>query len=417
MIEVFMPKLGPSMDQGTVVRWHKAQGDAVRKGEPILEIETDKTVQEVEAEAEGILREILVAEGQSCAVGTVLALLGAEGGAPVAAPAELPRPAARADTDAERCVSVPEKAIVAHAQRDEKPLPFRSSPAARRVARENGIDLAAVNGTGPHGRIVADDVLRAVASRQAAVPPTGPGAEMRARPSPLPESDTRAVKERIALSAIRRTTGERMTLSKQAAPHFYVSVHVDMRRVQERRAAWKDRGETPVPSYNDFVLWAAARALKSFPALNSSLTGDEITVFADINIGMATSVQEGLIVPVIHRADHLNVRGIASRARELAGKARDRKLAALDCDGATFTVSNLGMLGVDSFVAIINPPQAAILAVGQVAPRVVTGGRSISICPMMTMTLSVDHRVADGVIASRFLGALKEALEGFGDDE
>lgn len=414
-----MPKLGPSMDQGTVVRWHKAQGDAVRKGEPILEIETDKTVQEVEAEAEGILRQILVAEGQSCAVGTVLAVLGAEGDAPVAAPAELPRPAARADTDTgvERQVPVPENAIVAHAQRDDKPLPFRSSPAARRVARENGIDLAAVNGTGPHGRIVADDVLRAVASRQVAAPETGPAAELRARPTSLPQNDTRAVKERIALSAIRRTTGERMTLSKQAAPHFYVSMHVDMRRLQERRAAWKDRGETPVPSYNDFVLWAAARALKSFPALNSSLTGDEITVFADINIGMATAVQEGLIVPVIHRADRLSVRGMASRTKELAGKARDRKLAAVDCDGGTFTVSNLGMLGVDSFIAIINPPQAAILAVGQVAPRVVTDGTSISICPMTTMTLSVDHRVADGVVASRFLGALKEALEGFGDDE
>lgn len=412
-----MPKLGPSMEQGTVVRWHKAQGDAVSKGEPILEIETDKTVQEVEAEAEGILREILVAEGQSCAVGTVLAVLSAEGDASVAAAIEQPRPAIRVQADTERRVSMQERAVVAHARRDEKPLPLRSSPAARRVARETGIDLAAVKGTGPHGRIVADDVLRAVASRQAAVPATGSGAEVRARPTPLPQSDTRSVKERIALSAIRRTTGERMTLSKQAAPHFYVSMHVDMRRVQETRAAWKDRGETPVPSYNDFVLWAAARALKAFPALNSSLSGDEITVFADINVGMATAVQEGLIVPVIHRADRLSVRGMASRTGELATKARDRKLAAVDCDGGTFTVSNLGMLGVDSFVAIINPPQAAILAVGQVAPRVVTDGTSISICPMTTMTLSVDHRVADGVLASRFLGALKEALEGFGDDE
>lgn len=417
MIEVFMPKLGPSMDQGTIVRWHKAPGDAVRKGEPILEIETDKTVQEVEAEAEGILREILVAEGQSCAVGTVLALLGAQGDAPTAAASEQPRPAIRVEADSERRVSMQEKAVVAHARRDEKALPLRSSPAARRVARENGIDLAAVNGTGPHGRIVADDVLREVASRPAGVPATGPGVEARARPSPLPESDIRAVKERIALSAMRRTTGERMTLSKQAAPHFYVSMHVDMRRVQERRAAWKERGETAIPSYNDFVLWAAARTLKAFPALNSSLSGDEITVFADVNIGMATAVQEGLIVPVIHRADRLSVRGMASRTGELATKARDRKLAAVDCDGGTFTVSNLGMLGVDSFVAIINPPQAAILAVGQVAPRVVTDGRSISICPMTTMTLSVDHRVADGVVASRFLGALKEALEGFGDEE
>lgn len=417
MIEVFMPKLGPSMEQGTVVRWHKAQGDAVRKGEPILEIETDKTVQEVEAEAEGILREILVAEGQSCAVGTVLALLGIEGDAPAATAIEQPRPAIRVEADTERRVSMQEKVVVPYARREEKGLPLRSSPAARRVARENGIDLAAVNGTGPHGRIVVDDVLRAVAFRETGAPMLEPGTEVRARPGPLPGGAIRAVKERIALSAIRRTTGERMTLSKQAAPHFYVSMHVDMRRVQGRRSAWKERGETSVPSYNDFVLWAAARALKSFPTLNSSLTGDEITVFADINIGMATAVQEGLIVPVIHRADRLSVRGMASRTKELAGKARDRKLAAVDCDGGTFTVSNLGMLGVDSFVAIINPPQAAILAVGQIAPRVVTDGTSISICPMTTMTLSIDHRVADGVVASRFLGALKEALEGFGDDE
>jgi len=188
-----------------------------------------------------------------------------------------------------------------------------------------------------------------------------------------------------------------------------------MTGVKAVRDRWKGAGESTVPSYNDFVLWAAARTLRDFPELNASIADDDLIIYADINIGMATSVPDGLIVPVIKQADRMSVRGVACHSRELAAKARDRKLASADCEGGTFTVSNLGMLGVDTFVAIINPPQCAILAVGQVTPRVVTDGQAIAIKTQMTTTLSVDHRVTDGVMASRFLAKFKEILESLRD--
>ena len=202
-----------------------------------------------------------------------------------------------------------------------------------------------------------------------------------------------------------------MTQSKQSAPHFYISMDIDMSAVSEARANLKEKGEAIVPSINDFILQSCARALKSFPSVNSSFTEQGIKQHSDINIGVAVALDEGLVVPVIRNADRLSLVELAKQSRELADKAQNKKLFPLDYEGGTFTVSNLGMLGVDSFIAIINPPQCAILAVGRVAPRVVTDGDGIEIRSMMTATLSADHRVVDGAIAARFLHQVKQLLE------
>lgn len=210
---------------------------------------------------------------------------------------------------------------------------------------------------------------------------------------------------------MRRIVGQRMTQSKQTAPHFYVSMDIDMTAVSRLRAEWKDRGENSVPSINDFILHTCARALKDFPSLNSTYTEQGIMMHADINIGTAVALEEGLVVPVIRNADRLSLVELARQSRELIDKAQKKKLFPLDYEGGTFTVSNLGMFGADSFIAIINPPQCAILAVGRVAPRVVAEGDAIAIRSLMTATLSADHRVVDGAVAARFLQEVRRLLE------
>jgi pyruvate dehydrogenase E2 component (dihydrolipoamide acetyltransferase) len=219
------------------------------------------------------------------------------------------------------------------------------------------------------------------------------------------------VRETVPLNAMRRIIAKRMTQSKQAAPHFYVSMDVDMTEVTERRARSKERGEEVVPSINDFILWACAQALRDFPILNSSLTDQGVQIFSDINIALAVAIDDGLVVPVVRNADRLPLSELAQQSRSLSEKAQRKKLLPLDYEGGTFTVSNLGMLGVDTFVAIINPPQCAIMAVGQVSPRVVAQGDGIGVRSMATMTLSADHRIVDGVIAARFLKEVKGFLE------
>ena len=215
----------------------------------------------------------------------------------------------------------------------------------------------------------------------------------------------------MPLSPMRRIVGQRMTQSKQSAPHFYIGMDIDMTAVSKLRSEWKERGDAMIPSINDFIHQASARALKDFPSINSSFTEQGIQQHTDINIGVAVALEEGLVVPVIRNADRLNLMELAMRSRELADKAQNKKLFPIDYEGGTFTVSNLGTLGVDSFIAIINPPQCAILAVGRVAPRVVTDGDGIEIKIIMTATLSAVHRVVDGAIAARFLQRVKQYLE------
>jgi pyruvate dehydrogenase E2 component (dihydrolipoamide acetyltransferase) len=268
-----------------------------------------------------------------------------------------------------------------------------ASPAAKRIAKEKGIDIASLKGSGPDGSVLAEDVVGA-ADAQAAAP-----------------AGALKVKEIVQLTPMRRIVGERMTKSKRTAPHFYLTMDADMTEISRRRSALKEKGESLVPSINDCILSACARALKDFPSLNAAFTDHGVEIYSDINIGMAVALEEGLVVPVIRNADRLSLQELAKQSRELAEKAQKKKLFPLDYDGGTFTVSNLGMFGVDNFVAIINPPQCAILAVGQVAPRVVAHGEGIAVRSMMTMSLSADHRVVDGAIAARFLQEVKRLLE------
>ena len=267
-----------------------------------------------------------------------------------------------------------------------------ASPAAKRIARENSIDLASLQGSGPEGSILAKDVLRSA--------PNGRS------------QSTASLAEKIqALSPMRRIVAERMTRSKQSAPHFYLSVDIDMSAVIQRRMEWQESAKSRKPSHNDFILYACARALREFPALNSSFSERGIRNHSDINLGMAVALEEGLVVPVIRNADRLSLAELAAQTRELVLKAQSKKLLPLDYEGGTFTISNLGMLGVDNFVAIINPPQAAILAVGRIAERVVADHGMFAVRSMMTATLSADHRVVDGAIGARFLQRLQQGLE------
>jgi pyruvate dehydrogenase E2 component (dihydrolipoamide acetyltransferase) len=385
--DVIMPALGVAQEKGTLINWRKSEGQSVTKGEPLMEVETDKATVEIEAPASGILINVTASPGDEIPVGNRIAIIFTPGetvDAATPAPAKSPEVVARKPAPAKTKPTTETKA-----PRTEVTL---ASPAARRIARERGLDLSSVHGSGPEGAILAEDVVR-------------PDSGQSATPGPP------KIKETIQLTPMRRIVGERMTKSKQTAPHFYLSMDADMTEVTRRRSALKEKGEELVPSINDFILSASARALKDFPSLNAAFTDQRVEIYSDINIGVAVALEEGLVVPVIRNADRLSLQELAKQSRELAEKAQKKKLFPLDYEGGTFTVSNLGMLGVDNFIAIINPPQCAILAVGQVTPRVVPHGEGIAVRPMMTISLSADHRVVDGAIAARFLQEVKRLLE------
>jgi pyruvate dehydrogenase E2 component (dihydrolipoyllysine-residue acetyltransferase) len=390
---VIMPALGVAQQTGTLLKWLKAEGQSISKGEPLMEVETDKATVEIEAPASGILSQVIAKVGDEVPVGQRIAL--------ILAPGET------ASEEKQSTVHTP----VANAARSSMPPPatgpkmrsayrvppvggrILASPAAKRIARENGVNLEEINGSGPEGSILMADVLPASLSE------------------PSQGSAVAGAEEFAPLTPMRRIVAARMTQSKQTAPHFYLSMDVDMSAVGKLRGDLKNRGEGIIPSINDFILFACARALKAFPAMNSSYTESGIKIFADINIGMAVALDEGLVVPVIRHSDRLSLTELALQSRQVVDKAQNKKLLPLDCEDGTFTVSNLGMLGVDSFVAIINPPQCAILAVGRIVSRVVADDDMFAIAPLMTATLSADHRVVDGAIAARFLGEVKKQLE------
>lgn len=413
--DVIMPALGVAQEKGTLLNWLKAEGQPVTKGEPLMEVETDKATVEIEAPASGILTNVTASAGDEVPVGNKIAVILAPG--EVVSPAESQAPHPRIESGAgsgpepsthnsqSKPGAEPNRPISSFMKggstgdflaSETSPLArtrILASPAAKRIAKERGVDLASLKGSGPEGAVLAEDVVRAAGTQAAA--PGGPP----------------KIKEIAQLTPMRRIVGERMTRSKQTAPHFYLTMDADMTEVTRRRSALKEKGEQLIPSINDFILIACARALKDFPSLNAAFTDQRVELYSDINIGMAVALEEGLVVPVIRNADRLSLQELAKQSRELADKAQKKKLFPLDYEGGTFTVSNLGMFGVDSFIAIINPPQCAILAVGQVAPRVVPHGEGIAVRPMMTMSLSTDHRVVDGAIAARFLQEVKRLLE------
>jgi pyruvate dehydrogenase E2 component (dihydrolipoamide acetyltransferase) len=381
-----MPALGVAQEKGILIRWLKAEGVQVTKGEPLMEVETDKATVEVEAPASGTLTDVTASPGDEVPVGNRIAVLLAKG-------EKLPPKSTRPST-------LPTSHKPATAQSEQRITAgprakgiLLASPAARRIARERGIDLTTCRGTGPRGAVLASDV-REIKPAHATVPQGPPG-----------------ISETVKLTRMRRIIGERMTRSKQTAPHFYISMDIDMTEVGELRAFLKDKGDSPVPTINDFILRATAVALRSSPSLNATFGDQGVQLYSDINLGVAVALEDGLVVPVIRNADRLSLQALAEQSRELAEKAQKKKLLPLDYEGGTFTVSNLGMLGVDNFVAIINPPQCAILAVGKVASRVVADEEGMTIRSMTTATLSADHRVVDGAIAARFLREVKRLLE------
>ena len=388
-VDVIMPAMGATQETGRLVRWFKREGDSVTKGEMLMEVETDKSVVEVEAPASGILAGVTAAPDDEIPVGQVIALIVEQDETPTRR-RKAPAPSKQRQRQVPARKAARARATATTAPRN-RPGTGRTlaSPAARRLAAEKGVDLAGVTGTGPEGAVVARDVL----SR-----------------APGVASDAGADRS-VPLSRMRRIIGERMTSSKQTAPHFYLAMEVDMTGVEARRDLLKQQGVEPVPSFNDFILQAVARALAESPSMNASWTDEGIEQHGEVNLGVAVAVDDGLVVPVIRNADKLPLEELALRSRELASQAQNRKLTPANYQGGTFTVSNLGMFGVDSFTAILNPPQCGILAVGRVASRVVPDGDAIAVRSMMTMTLSADHRVVDGAIGARFLQRIKRHLE------
>ena len=400
MHEFKLPQLGQSVEEAAITQWLKAEGDAVSMGEPVCMVQTDKAEIEVEADAAGVLRKILVPEDEEVPVFTVIALIGdadealpdsvGAAPAPAAAPAE------------EEPTATPVAAAASAAVASPSPTPASGdrqyvSPRARKTAGERNVSTQGLAGSGPKGRVIEEDVLNA--SPTAAAAPV-------ASPSPTPVA-VPSIGAVTGLSPMRKVIAERMVASKFQAPHFYVTVEVDMLN----SVAFRQNLGIFKPSYNDLVLRAAARALQEYPQVNAQWTGEGIVQQPHVNMGMAVALEEGLIVPVIRNMEQMSLKQIHEAAREMAEKARTGKLMPDDYVGNTFTVSNLGVFGVDEFTAIINQPDSAILAVGQMKEQVVAIDGGIQVRPIMKMTVSSDHRVIDGSVAAQFMGRMKQILE------
>jgi len=390
-VEVTMPRLSDSMEEGTILRWLRAAGDVVRKGDDLVEIETDKATMVYEAEAEGTVLEILVQEGAVAAVGAVIALL-ANGAEHPESPAAAARPAARsAEAPRIERTSAPEAA--------RRP---RATPVARRTAAELGISLADVAGTGPDGRIGLEDVRSAAGRGGAPAPPARAAGE----------AQDRGVPEIVALTATQRTIARRMTESTSTIPQFTVTVEIDMEAAAGLRESLKEVTPEAAPSMNDLVVKAAALTLREQPAFNSSWDDGRLLRWPRVNVGVAVALDDALLVPAVFDADVKSLGQIALETRGFAERARSSTLTAAELTAGTFTVSNLGMLGVRRFTAVVNPPQVAILAVGAVESRpVVDADGHISARRLMDATLTCDHRVVYGADGARFLTRLRAFLE------
>jgi pyruvate dehydrogenase E2 component (dihydrolipoyllysine-residue acetyltransferase) len=398
-VDVVMPRLSDSMEEGTILRWIKSQGEEVELGEELVEIETDKANMVYEAPAAGSLIEVVAGEGDTLAIGEVIARLGEPGEAPSG---EGPPQSAKAPPD-----TSPSSASGG----DDR---VRASPLARRMARESGLGLSGISGSGPGGRIVKADVEREIAAGGAPSPAATPS--MPGEPTPgareRPESAKgQAVAEE--LTKLQQTVARRMAESKATAPHFYLQVEVDMSRCAEARARLKDAaGEGgPVPSFNDMVVKAAAIALREHPRANGAYRDGRLELYERINVGVAVAAQDALVVPTVFDADRKGLGQIASETRALAARVRDGTVTPPELSGGTFTVSNLGMFGIDSFAAVINPPQAGILAVGAIAAKPIAREGEVVISQMMALNLACDHRILYGADGARFLDRIRALLE------
>lgn len=419
MKTVEMPKMGDTMEEGKILHWIKREGDEVKKGESLAEVETDKVNIEIEAFASGTLRKILIAEGESAPIGAPIAYIGA---------ADEPLPGGAAGNGNGKAANgrgkkAQEKAAAAPAAPAPSASPAATltaaapapagrvfiSPLARRLAEEHNIDYRQLRGTGPNGRIIKLDIEAAL--KQAAPVATAPVFTMEPQPASI---DAGEVVE-VPLTAMRRTIARRLTQHMQNAPHFYVTSVIDTGKLGELRAqinAYAANDPNPVRvSINDLILKAVAIALVRMPQVNVSFAEDKLIQKKQVHLGVAVALEQGLIVPVLHNADKLGILDIAREARRLAEAARNNRLKPEDLSGGTFTVSNLGGFGVDSFTAIINPPESAILAVGTITPTPVVVDGQVVVRDRMKVTLSSDHRALDGAVSARFLQEVRRLLE------
>jgi pyruvate dehydrogenase E2 component (dihydrolipoamide acetyltransferase) len=391
--EVKLPRLGQGMESGTIVKWLKSEGEKVEKGEALYELDTDKVTQEVEADASGVLLKIAIAEGE-VEVGKTIAVIGEEGEQVETAAAEPPQEQQRETTP-----SAPPRQTeqVTETREPSGNGRIKASPLARRIARERGIDLSAVVGTGPEGRVVAEDVERAAAPAAAApvAAPVAPPEEV----------------EVEQLSSMRKTIARRLTEAWQA-PVFQLGITVDMSRALELRRRLVDmHGDGVKPTISDLLTRVCAAALMRHRAVNALYKGDAVELHPTANIGIAVAVPNGLVVPVIQSCERKSIAEIAAERAAVVDRARAGKLQQPDLEGGTFTISNLGMFGIERFIAVLNPPQAAILAVGSTEEKPVVVDGEIVVRPRMELTLTCDHRAVDGATGAEFLGDVKAFLE------
>jgi pyruvate dehydrogenase E2 component (dihydrolipoamide acetyltransferase) len=398
--EIKLPRLGQGMESGTIVKWLKSEGELVEKGEPLYELDTDKVTQEVEADASGVLLRIAVEEGE-VPVGQTIAVIGEEGEeVPASMNGGEGAPSGSAESDVQR-VEAPSQAPAREPEREDVREPVaaqdggrvKASPLARRIARERGIDLSSVAGTGPEGRIVAEDVERAqVGAAPAAAPVAAPAGEV----------------ERRELTSIRKTIARRLTEAWQI-PVFQLQTSVDMTRANVLVERLREGGTKA--TVTDVLTKVCAAGLMRHREVNAQWTDEAILLFPTANVGIAVAAPQGLVVPVIHGAERLRLAEIADARADVVGRARDGKLARADLEEGTFTISNLGMFRVERFTAVLNPPQAAIVAVGATEEKPVALDGEVVVRPMLTLTATFDHRAVDGAPAAEFLQTVKELLE------
>ena len=404
--KVVMEALSPTMEEGRLVKWTKAVGEPVKSGETLAEVETDKAVMELVARADGQLLQQVVAEGATVPVGDVVAYIGTPGesvGAPaVATPAKTAAPTAVSSQPSAVSVAAVPVAVVDATR-------VKASPLARRIAKEQGVDLKLVLGSGPGGRVVRKDL------EGAAVPVARPPSPVPMLPSPVPVAESGAAYDDVPLTQIRKTIAKRLATSLGPVPHFFLTSDVDMERATEARDALNrqlgDQGQGQKISFNDIILKAVALGLTKHRACNAWWQDDHIRYWNEVHLGMAVAIEDGLITPVLRYADRRSLSEIGAVARELAQRARERRLKPEEYTGSTFSVSNLGMFDIDEFTAVINPPETGIVAVGAIAPKAVVVDGTVVVRRHLRLTMSCDHRVIDGATGAAFLKTLKQMLE------
>jgi pyruvate dehydrogenase E2 component (dihydrolipoamide acetyltransferase) len=410
---ILMPALSPTMTEGKLSRWLKKEGDEVKSGDLLAEIETDKATMEVEAVDEGFLSKIVVPDGtEGVAVNAVIGVLTETAGETVAAPKAAPSDIS-SETPKEAPKEVPTPVAKTPEKHEEHGERIFASPLARRMAKQAGIDLSSVKGSGPHGRIVKADIE--AGSGKAAPAGAAPAAPA-PKPAALPALNITAPHKKIPNSSMRKVIAKRLAESKQTVPHFYLTSNIEIDALLKLRAELNAKSTKDGPgafklSVNDLIIKACAVALRRHPQVNASYTEEAIIQYDDVDISIAVSIPDGLITPIVRKADLLGLAAISNAMKDLGARAKTGKLKPEEFQGGGFSISNLGMFGIPEFSAIINPPQAAILAVGAGEKRAVVKGDEIVIATVMTVTLSCDHRVVDGALGAEFLATLKSIIE------